>query len=267
MQGTVRFLELLNGRVAYRELGYGPKCLLVFHGFGQDGSVLLPLMRAFPEAAYTCYFIDLPFHGQTKWEDPVFSPGDLMQVIRKLTAGRPWEGLGHSLGGRLWISLLPELKQQPERLYLLAPDGLGSSWGGLIDHTPAGMRYRTARWLKRPIRFLQLVSLLRDWGVIDRFALRYLQTQLATEATRQRLFGTWQSLLAFKLGKNRAQQILAGADCPVEVGLGNKDILVPARKLTAALEGMPQVHLKLLDCGHWDIVKQWQPAKGAHNSG
>jgi surfactin synthase thioesterase subunit len=73
--------------------------------------------------------------------------------------------------------------------------------------------------------------------------------------------------LDFKLGKNQAQQILAGAECPVEVSLGKKDILVSARKLSDALEGMKQVHLQLLDCGHWDMVQQWQPAKGAHNSG
>lgn len=267
MSGQLRFLDLLNGRVAYREAGHGPKCLLAFHGFAQDSAALLPVLKAFPADEYTCYLIDLPFHGPTRWEDLTFSRSDIRQVVRMLSAGRPYEGLGHSLGGRLWICMLPELEPPPRCLYLLSPDGISSSWGGWVEQAPARLRYRSARWLKEPSLFLRFASLLREWGVIDRFALRYLQTQLATEATRNRLFGTWQSLLQFKLGKHRAQQILAGTSCPVEVTLGQKDVLVPAEKLMEALDGLNGVCLQSLNCGHWDMVERWRPAKGAHNSG
>lgn len=259
---TVHFLELLNGRVAYRKLGNGPGRLLAFHGFAWDGAAFLPALSALPPEQYTCYLIDLPFHGQTQWNDPAFSRGDLIYIIQKLMSGHPYEGVGHSLGGRLWIRLLPELEHPPKRLHLLAPDGFGSMWGGLTEHAPTRLRIRTARWLKQPSGFLRFAGLLREWGVIDRFTLRYLQVQLATEATRRRLFSTWQSMLDFKLGAQRAQQILAGATFPVEVYLGKRDQVVPASRVADALEGLARVHLHRLDCGHWDIVQQWQPASG-----
>lgn len=262
MQQALQFLELLNGRVAYHKLGNGPKRLVAFHGFGQNGKALLPGLKHYADADYTCYLVDLPFHGQTQWTDPFFTPSDLGYIVKRLVGKHPYEGLGHSLGGRFWMVLLPELDRLPEHLHLLAPDGIGSLWSGITKYSPPGLRRKSARWLKRPARFLQFAGLLHEWGIIDRFTLRYLQTQLATEATRQRLFGTWQSLLYFKMNKSRAQIVLAGAAFPVDIYLGTKDNIVPADRVAEALEGLDQVNLHRVSCGHWDIVQRWQADPG-----
>lgn len=258
MEETLHFLELLNGRVAYRKLGNGPKCLVAFHGFAQDGATFVPALTSHHAAHFTCYLIDLPFHGQTKWDDPYFTPSDLNYIIRRLVGKRQFEGVGHSLGGRLWLAMLQDLDPLPDHLHLIAPEGIESLWGEWVEHAPSGLRKKLSGWLKRPTRFLRLASLLREWGVIDQFTLRYLQVQLATETTRKRLFSTWQSLLYFRMGKHRAQHLLAGADFPVEVHLGLRDTIVPASRIAEALEGLENVHLHKLDCGHWDIVQHWQ---------
>lgn len=258
MTEAIQFLDLLNGRVAYRKLGTGPKCLVAFHGFAEDGSAFLKALGNQRLEEYTSYLVDLPFHGQSTWADPVYAPEDLAHIVRRLVGKRPYDAVGHSLGGRLWISILPKLKHRPEQLILLAPDGIVSAWSGLIDHVPAGIRYKAARWLRKPSGFLRLASVLKGWGVIDRFALRYLQVQLATEVTRHRLFGTWQSMLAFKLGKHRAQQIIAGADFPVMVYLGAQDEIIPAKEVAETLDGLGHVKVKEVDCGHWNIIEQWK---------
>lgn len=258
MEEGVQFLELLNGRIAYRKLGNGPRCLVAIHGFGRDGADFLPSLACEVADYYTCYLIDLPFHGQSRWDEPYFMPSDLRYIIRRLVGKRPFEGVGHSLGARLWIALLRELDPQPERLHLIAPDGIGSAWGSFTEHMPVGLRNKSERWLKQPTRFLRFANLLHEWGLIDKFALRYLQVQLATEASRARLFATWQSLVHFRMNKYRAQQLLAG-ELPVDVYLGQRDHIVPPNRINTALEGLAGVKLHELDCGHWDIVRQWQP--------
>ncbi len=251
-------LETPYGRVAYRKMGNGPICLIGLHGFAQDHRLFLPAIRHIDLEAYTCYWVDLPFHGATEWGRHRFTLGELRAVLQMLVRDRPYEGVGHSLGGRLWIHLLPTLGEAPRHLHLLAPDGFGSLWSGVTEGTPAPIRSRLERMLQHPQRFLKMAAWLQRVGGIDRFTLRYLQKHLESPAARKRLFCTWNSLAALPMDRNTARGILADAGCPVSVTLGAQDFVIPNAKVAAALKPLGNVRLQEFPYGHWSLARHWR---------
>lgn len=252
------FLETPYGRVAYQKKGTGPVNIIGLHGFGQDHRLFLPATRHIDLAAYTCYWVDLPFHGFTRWNSNRFTLGQLRAILQMLGRGRPYEGVGHSLGGRLWIHLLPALGRAPRRLHLLAPDGFGNPWSWLIEGTPRPLRKKAGQLLESPQRFLKMAEWLHQVGLINRFALRYLQTHLATPFARQRLFCTWNSLSGMPMNPAAARQTLKRARLPVAITLGSEDIIVPNSRVEAAVRGLTSVEVRYLPCGHWGLARQWK---------
>ncbi len=55
------FVHYRRNVLHYVKAGNGPEPLLVFHGFGQDHTLYVPLLKSL-SPRYTLYIIDLFFH-------------------------------------------------------------------------------------------------------------------------------------------------------------------------------------------------------------
>jgi pimeloyl-ACP methyl ester carboxylesterase len=250
----VEYVATPMGRVAYRRLGRGPRLLIALHGFGDDGRVFEGLAAPLSTENATLYSIDLPFHGQTRWADRRYSPEALAVAVAAVWAAagrRPFEAVGHSLGARLWLYMLPSFAENMKTLHLIAPDGMYSPWSWLREGTPLWLRFAVGPLVRNPAFLLVTARRLRRWGFIDRFALRYLERHLSTVNHRRRLLRTWQSLAYFRLGAKRARALLQAHPLPVKVYLGEQDALLPADTVLEAFSGLPQVEVHCQKGGHW----------------
>lgn len=250
----VEYVDTPTGRVAYRRLGRGPRLLIALHGFGDDSRVFEGLSAPLSTEDATLYSIDLPFHGQTRWADESYSPEALAVAVAAVWAvagRRPFEAVGHSLGARLWLHLLARFAENMKTLHLIAPDGLYSPWSRLREGTPLWLRYLVGPVMRNPDFLLVTARRLRRWGLIDRFAMRYLERHLSTVNHRRRLLRTWQSLTYFRLGAKRARALLQAHPLPVKVYLGEQDALLPADTVLAAFSDLPQVEVHCQKGGHW----------------
>lgn len=255
------FLTTPFGRVACRRFGAGPRLLVAFHGFSEDGSAFREMGR---QLANTCtlYAIGLPFHGGTHWEGDEYRPEQLAVVVRAIleeAGAHRFEGLGHSLGARLWLHLLPEFSGCLDGLYLLAPDGLQTRWLYLAEWLPLWLRRPLARLAQRPTWILATARLLYRLGAIDAFLLRYLQHHLSEAAKRRRLLHTWLSLAHFRLSGGTPLRLIRQGGVPILVLLGDKDRLVKPAAIRRKLQGAKAVRIEMADATHRSICRAAAP--------
>ena len=143
-----RVLSYKNSKVSYYCFGSGSKQVVCFHGYGEEAT-LYAFLEKYADNQFTFYAIDLPFHGQTNWNDGLnFSHTDLQQIVRailaqaneqRLTRNGKLTLMGFSLGGRIALSLYQSQPETVEKIILLAPDGLiVNFWYWLSTQTWAG---------------------------------------------------------------------------------------------------------------------------------
>ncbi|TXB62457.1 alpha/beta fold hydrolase [Phaeodactylibacter luteus] len=245
-----------GGQLAYQQWGSGPRKVLALHGFAMDHTAFASLAKACPELSI--WALDLPFHGGTVWAADRFAPEELAAALHHFwgqVGGGRVEALGHSLGARLWLCMLPHLELAMSELWLIAPDGFGTYRSGFTERVPLSMRRRAARLTHNTGRALRQVEKLYRWKLLDAFTYRYLTTHLSGPDAHRRLLHTWASLSACKMGPARAQSYLSSKpSLPVHIGLARADRLVPAALIARAVGGLPQVSLSELPGGHRSVL-------------
>ena len=255
------FLNTPFGEVAFRKYGAGGRLLIAFHGFSADGAIFRA-MGGYLDGGCTLYAIDLPFHGNTQWRADDYRPGQLAAVVRLILAqegkGR-FEAIGHSLGARLWLHLLPFFKGQATCLYLLAPDGLQTRWLYLVEWLPVWWRRLFIHFAQRPGWILALARRLHRLGWVDDFLLRYLNHHLGEAQLRYRLLHTWMAIGHFRLGTKKVAHLIRQARVPVYVLLGDEDRLVKPESIRRRLDGLDEVSIEEISATHRSICRAAAP--------
>lgn len=254
-------LHIDCGEVAYRKFGSGGRLLIALHGFSEDGAAFRALGEQL-EGSCTLYAVDLPFHGSTRWLDDEYRPAQLAVVVEAILeqeGARRFEAVGHSLGARLWLHLLPVFRDRMERLCLLAPDGLQTRWLQMVEWLPAGWRRRIAQWARRPGWLLALARLSRRLGLISPFLLRYLEHHLGEAGRQNRLLHTWLALSHFRLNGNKGRHLIQQAKVPVLVLIGDQDRLVRPEVIHQRLGGTAGVRIFKVNATHRSICQRAAP--------
>ena len=69
-----------NSQVSYYRFGTGPQAAICFHGYGEDGKSYAFLEKYLGDR-FSFYGIELPFHGDTDWQEGLlFTHIDLQQI-------------------------------------------------------------------------------------------------------------------------------------------------------------------------------------------
>lgn len=250
VEAQSRWLPIADGHLHYWRMGQGERVLVLLHGFADSGLLFERLM---PELAddYTILAPDLPAHGRTVWQGE-WRPADLAAWIEALLQREQathWELGGFSMGGRLVLCVLPLLHPRPGRVWLLAPDGIGTRWVTLLDMVPSWLRRACRPLLLRPALLLGLAGGLHAVGVLDRWTWFFLRYQLHTAPRRQRLADTWCALAHFKVRWRRLRPHLAHLQGRVWLVMGREDPLIRrtavarfARRMGMTLAWLPTAH-------------------------
>jgi pimeloyl-ACP methyl ester carboxylesterase len=247
-------LKTNHGDIHYSRQGRGGLLVIALHGYGDDHTVF----KAFQtDDKFTVIAIDLPFHGNTRWNKGYYQVHELVSVIQQLLSLEEQQlfiALGHSLGGRLWLSLLPHFPTQIQQLILLAPDGLNTEGMALIDWMPFAMRWGFSKLLGYPGSLLKIAQLLRQLSILSPFSYRYLKYQLMDQDRLRSMKRTWLSLAYFPMNKTIAHKNIQSTNIPTHVYLGTKDDIVPAEKLRSIFRKLSQVKIIECDTDHRGVI-------------
>lgn len=228
--------------------GNGPELLIAFHGFGDRGR-LFAALEPFLGKHYTIVAPDLPFHGETQWTRKTFSKEDLLKLVHSILEQEgktQFSLMGYSFGARLAMAMTPELLENLQTLYLLAPEGFKTKGTKTATRIPMWSRRLLHRVLEKPKLFLVPLRLGRKLGIVPKLTYGFLDANLSNQDRLMRTFGYWYALDAFLISARNIRDLWSNSNLPVEVYIGSRDVIVPLKPLQQLTKGIPNVRLHVL---------------------
>ncbi len=241
-----------KGNIRGKIIGEGPLLFIAFHGFANSSDYLLPLANEIGDLA-KIYILDLPFHGQTIWNNPYYDTSDIISVcdyILSLENATSFSLIGFSMGGRIAAKLVELIPAKIDRIYLISPDGFNTRWIRHFDKFPQKLRSKISNWSKIEKVLLKTSKFLSKTGAIDEFPYKFFKKHLSTAEHKNRLFGSWMSLKHFNLRLKRIQTVLENQDKKMYLIFGNRDPLVKSKKASKRGKVLKSAIQYQMDTGH-----------------
>jgi pimeloyl-ACP methyl ester carboxylesterase len=196
-----------NSVISYRCFGSGPRPALCFHGYGEDASSY-DFLDKYAGDQYSFYSIDLPFHGETEWNEGFnFTTGELVEIVNLILSGTNLQSstsnfqltlLGFSLGGRIALTLCEAIPEKVERLVLLAPDGLKTNfWYWLATQTWSGNKFFSFT-MKHPGWFFGFLKVLNKLKLVNASIFKFVNYYIGDKEVRRLLYARWTTLRKLK---------------------------------------------------------------------
>lgn len=225
-----------NSRISFLRFGTGPNLAVCFHGYGEDASSF-GFLDKYAGNQYTFYAIELPFHGQTEWNEGLqFSPEDLWQIVSTILRQNSRQDpkdeaprfslIGFSLGGRAALALYQATPHRVEKILLLAPDGLKvNAWYRLATHTWLGNRFFSFT-MKKPGWFLGMLKVLNKLKLVNASIFKFVNFYIGDAEIRKQLYTRWTALRKLKPHLQKIKQQVIHHQTPVRLLYGKHDRII-----------------------------------------
>jgi len=240
--------------IHYRYGGSGPTPLICFHGYGET-SLHFDFLEKKLGGRFSIIAIDLPFHGQTVWNEKYVLPGALADITQRILeqlhlGGEQLHLLGFSLGGRLALCVLQELPQKVSKLVLLAPDGLKVNfWYWLATQSAVGNALFKFT-MKRPGWFLGMLRAGNRLRLINQSIFKFVQYYIHDEKVRKDLYQRWTGLSKCTPDAVALKNILSKGGIQIRLLYGKYDRIITQQTGKKTLNSLPGCTIEVLDCGH-----------------
>jgi pimeloyl-ACP methyl ester carboxylesterase len=255
-----RVIEYKNSAVVYYSYGTGAQPVICFHGYGEEGN-LFAFLEKFAGEQYTFYSPDLPFHGQTEWNEGLnFTHHDLQHIIKAIqgnhkdaqkTGKERLILLGFSLGGRMALSFYQSQPELIEKIILLAPDGLKiNSWYWFATQTRIGNKLFLFS-MRYPAWFFSFLKLLNKLGFVNASVFKFVSFYIGNREAHRLLYQRWTGLRHLKPNLNRIKKMIRQYKTPTRLVYGKYDrIILPVRgeKFQKGIE--EYCKLSVINSGH-----------------
>jgi pimeloyl-ACP methyl ester carboxylesterase len=240
--------------------GNGPKSVICFHGYGETANHFAFFENTVLAAEYTFLAFDLPFHGESKWEnDSIFTVDDLNEIVSlcidqfpaQKRAGSKITLIGFSLGGRVALSLYELIPGKVERLILLAPDGLKLNfWYWLSTQTLLGMKVFSYT-MKHPAWFFALLNILNKLKLVNSSIFKFVRYYVDDAEARNILYQRWIVLRKLRPSISSIKKKIRSNSTITRLVYGKHDrIILPVRgeKFQSGIEENCQI--SIIHSGH-----------------
>jgi pimeloyl-ACP methyl ester carboxylesterase len=265
------FTAYKNSSICFGIIGSGPTVIVCLHGFGENRSSFDLLEKSLGKK-YTLLCLDLPFHGETEWNEGLsFKPEDFPDIIELVLekAGLKKEEtfslLAYSLGGRIALQLLQTVPQRIERIVLLAPDGLRINfwyWLGTQTYIGSKLFYFT---MKKPAWFFAMANLAHKVGLLNKSIIKFVHHYLDDAEVRVLLYKRWTTLRKFRPELAVVRKNIAANKIPARFVFGSYDRIILHKRSDVFKTDKVNIKVEVLQAGHQllkgkhvaDIAKQF----------
>lgn len=246
------YITYKSSTIHYRYSGDGPNVVLCFHGFGTFASTFDWLASHVPGHIFIAF--DLPFHGQTHWnEGAAFLPQDMLEIIDSCPHATTlkFSLMGYSMGGRICLQLAQLIPDRINNIVLLAPDGLHlNPWYWFATQTTLGNRFfKTV--MEEPRQFIQLLNKASSLHLLNKGVMKFVDRYLEDDAVRKQVYTVWTAFRKFKPDLNKLAQLINNHQIPMHLIYGRYDTIIPqgaGEKFFHRLHGRKK--MDVLDTGH-----------------
>ena len=254
------FIHHRSNVLHYVKAGNGKQPLLVFHGFGQDHTLYVPLLRSL-SPKYTLFIIDLFFHGKSEWnegERPM-KKSDWKNIIEVLLRDQhltSFSILAYSLGGKFALATLEAYPHQVKDLFLLAPDGIKTSFWYSLATYPKAFRSLFKSMISRYERFLWIANKLNQSNLVDKGLIRFADYQMNTEAKRRRVYFSWVVFRHLTFNLQDIGKLINGNDIRLTMIVGKYDKVIRPENMRKLLQHVRDYRLEVLESGHTGLIQE-----------
>lgn len=256
---TERFLHYKESSLHYTRMGSGAKILLIFHGFGQDHKVFHSLTESL-SGIYTIYLFDLYFHGKSEWgygETPLEKKHWQETMGQFLTEN----GIdkfclaGFSLGGKFVLSTLESFPAKTEEVFLLAPDGIKTSFWYSLATYPVMFRKIFKSMIRHHGRFMTIVNGLKFLGLMDKGLIRFAEHQMNTEEKRRRVYYSWVVFRRLGFNMDQIAALINEYGIPFTLITGKYDKVIKSRKMEGLTKRLKKFRSVVVESGHNGLIE------------
>jgi pimeloyl-ACP methyl ester carboxylesterase len=252
-------IDLESATLHYVRTGTGSENLLLFHGFGQDHQSfdwLTPELTS----RFTIYIFDLFFHGQSEWRDEApleksFWAQLLNSFLQRHEIDR-FSVAGFSLGARLALASFECCPARTDRLILLAPDGITLNFWYRIATGSSIMRGIFRSMIHKPGRFRAIAFALRELKLLDKRLLRFAESQMNTEARRERVYGSWVIFRRLRFDPHRLAQLISSQPVKVIFVLAESDQVIREQHIRRLTSLLPSATVHRLPGSHHQLMQR-----------
>jgi pimeloyl-ACP methyl ester carboxylesterase len=249
-----------NSTIRYYLSGSGPKMAVCFHGYGEDATIY-DFLAKYAGSQYTFFAIDLPFHGETKWNDGYsFTQQDLQQIVQEILEQNNIQLqktnlklciLGFSLGGRAALSLCETMPEKIEKMVLLAPDGLKLNfWYWLTTQTWTGNRFFHFT-MKYPGWFFGFLKMLNKLKLVNTSIFKFVNFYIGDAEVRKLLYERWTTLRKLKPDVKLIQSYIRKNNIQIRLVYGMHDRIILSSVGERFKKGIEeQCKLSVIHSGH-----------------
>jgi pimeloyl-ACP methyl ester carboxylesterase len=264
-----KFLQFEKHTIHYVKSGHGKDVLLFFHGFGQDHSVYQPLIHSL-SSDYQLYIFDLFFHGQSKWGDGerALTKDQWKKMIDLFLSQENISNfslVGFSLGGKFALATLEAFPAHTQRLYLIAPDGIKTSFWYSMATYPFLLRWFFKSMIGNYNRFLKLAEFLNKANLVDKGLIRFADYQMGTEEKRKRVYYSWVVFRRLTFSLKKIADLINQRGIALTIITGKYDKVIEPANMRYLLKHVKEYKFEVLESGHSGLIYQSLPfiKKGA----
>jgi pimeloyl-ACP methyl ester carboxylesterase len=241
-----------NNSISYLRFGTGEALLFCFHGFGDRAVIWYNLEKKLGKQ-FTLIAFDLPFHGQTNWQEDRMQMSDFQSIINEILQiekAKRFSLAGYSFGVRIVQQLLFSHAKQIDNLFIFAPDGMGTK--GLTNATllPIFARRAVCFLLKKPNKIIQLVNWLHEKKWVGQPVYWFFSQNISDAQRRKRIFFYWLSLDDFEVKLSVFKKQLQETQVSTQIFLGKNDEITPLSIGMYLTADAPNVQLHVVESGH-----------------
>lgn len=239
--------------IEYQVWGNGENILLAFHGYGESAESFW-IFEPFIAATHTLIAINLPFHGNTKWDVLTdFSPQELLFIIQQINPAttRPFSIIGYSMGGRVALKMYELYPALIKKMILVAPDGLHKNpWQFLATQTNLGNRlFKLCMHYPQPM-FL-LMELSYKLGFFNKSVYSFVKFYLTEKDARLMLYDRWTCMREFYPSHSAIQSNIRKYNTNIHLIFGKYDkIILTKRGILFQQPVTEYVTITEIDAGH-----------------
>ena len=254
------FIHYGKNVLHYVKAGNGKHPLLVFHGFGQDHTLYVPLLKSL-SPRYTLYIIDLFFHGKSEWnedEHPLEKStwANIVSVLLQEQGLSTFSILAYSLGGKFALATLEAFPDRIKDIFLIAPDGIKTSFWYSMATYPKILRRFFKSMIFRHERFLWIATKLNESNLVDKGLIRFADYQMNTEGKRKRVYYSWVVFRHLTFDLKKIASLINQNNIHLTMIVGEYDKVIKPENMHRLLKHVPGHRLLILPSGHVGLIAE-----------
>jgi pimeloyl-ACP methyl ester carboxylesterase len=201
------------------------------------------------------------FHGKSEWNEgeralEKSTWANIIQVLLRDQNLSHFSILAYSLGGKFALATLEAFPGRIRNLFLLAPDGIKTSFWYSMATYPRIFRKFFKSMIFRHERFLWIANKLNESNMVDKGLIRFADYQMNTEAKRKRVYYSWVVFRHLTFDLNKVARLINENKIGLTMIVGKYDKVIKPENMHRLLKYVPQHRLEILASGHVGLIHE-----------